>query len=269
MAPDLGVPLIVDFADVERRRSASFARRGSPRNRVAAGTESLKAVAWERRIARRADVGLATTPADEQLLASWGARTLLVPHGADAAPYLPSPPDGPVTFVASMGYPPNQDAARLLVDEVWPRLRRLAPGARLRLVGREADRGIGWTGQRDGVEVIADPPSVDPFFRDASVVVVPVRSGGGAQVKVVEALARCRVVVATPFSARSVPAGAGRGVVVADGPRGLSETAARLWRDVAARHARERALEEGRPVPTWDDVCTPLGDRLAAMVAVR
>jgi glycosyltransferase involved in cell wall biosynthesis len=258
-APPLPAPIAIDFADVEVRRMASLARTGPARARVAHGAELLKARRWEPGVARAATVASAVSPADVALLSSWGARAVLVPNGADRHQVVASPARGPVTFVAGHGYGPNRDAATFLVDHVWPRLRAADPEIRLRLVGRQADPSLGGA----GVEVVADPPSVDRYYREASVVVAPVRAGGGAQLKVTEALARGRVVVATPFSAAAAPAGAGDGLVVARTAARFADCVLALWHDVAGRHLRERALAAVRPVPTWEDACAPLMDALA------
>jgi glycosyltransferase involved in cell wall biosynthesis len=262
-----GIPTIVDFQDVEVRRRRSFATRGTARSRAAAVVEAVKAQRWERAVARRAAVVAATNPADVGLLSSWGARAVLVPHGADRRPYVASPADGPATFVGSLGYLPNGDAARLLLQEVWPRVREREPRIRLRIVGREAARALASSGRPDGgVEVISDPDETGGYYGDASVVVVPVRTGGGAQVKMAEALARGRVVVATAFSARSAPYRADGAVVVADDPATMSAWIADLWRDVERRWARERALHARSPVPTWDEAAAPLVEQAVRLV---
>ena len=93
----------------------------------------------------------------------------------------------------------------------------------------------------------------------------PVDAGGGAQLKVTEALARNRVVVATPFSARAVPAAAGAGLVQARDAEEFAACVLRLWRDVAGRRAMEQALAERRPVPTWEQACAPLVEALAGL----
>lgn len=266
--PDLGVPIVVDFHDLEVARTVSLARHGAARSRAAYAIEALKARRWEPRVARRAMTATATCPADVARLAGWGVPALLVPNGADRHGYCPSPSHGPVTFVAGFGYRPNWDAARFLLESIWPRLHRAEPELALRLVGRQAGELVG-ARRGLGVEVVSDPPTTDGWYREASVVVAPVDAGGGAQLKVTEALARHRVVVATPFAARSAPAGAGAGVVVARDAAELADCVLRLWRDVVDRRARERALVERPPVPTWEEGCAPLVEALADLVVRR
>jgi hypothetical protein len=134
-------------------------------------------------------------------------------------------------------------------------------------VGRQAAALEGVGG--GDVEVISDPPDIAPYYREASVVVAPVESGGGAQLKVTEALARHRVLVATPFSARAAPAATGAGLAVARDRDEFGECVLRLWRDVDERWAREQALAERQPVPTWEEACAPLVQALCQLVRSR
>ena len=267
MAPDLGVRTVIDLHDLEVRRMASFSGLGGPRARAAHAIELLKARRWEPVVARRA--ALCTTPSEVEatLLRSWGASVVLVPHGSDAAPLAPSPGHGPVTYVASFSYGPNLQAARWVMQELWPRLRRAEPSIRLRLVGRDAGRCRGTESVPDGVEVVSDPSCMDAYYREASVVLAPVRAGGGAQVKVTEALARARVVVATPFSTASAPERARSAVLLADQPEEFAAAVLHLWRDTEERHQLENVLRERRPVPTWAQTCAPLVTALEGMLS--
>jgi hypothetical protein len=269
VAPPLEAVGFVDAADLEVARMRSLAGQGSGRARANAAVEAAKAAWWEPRAACRARAVAAACRADADRLRGWGARAVLVPNGADGEDGAggPSPPDGPVTLVAGFGYGPNRHAARFVLDQVWPRLRRAEPGLRLRLVGREA-AGLGAAGVA-GVEVVSDPVAVGEHYRQASLVLAPVAAGGGSQVKVAEALARGRLVVATPFSARSAPAAAGPGLAVADGAAAYAALVLDLWRDRHARWARERDLMARRPVPGWDDVWRPFVDKVEEAVRNR
>ena len=270
----LGVPFAVDFPDVEVRRQASLARGGRARHRALRAWEAAKARRWEPRVSRRAAVVAASAAADVALLSSWGAHVVHAPNGTEVAPAPPSPRQGPVTFVASFDYAPNAEAARWLVAEVWPRLRSAAPELRLRLVGRAAAalgvrRDGPGTGGYNGVEVVSDPDDVGTAYAEASIVLAPVRTGGGAQLKVTEALARGRLVVATSFSAAAAPPGADGAVIVADDAESTARAVLDLWRDPAARRARERALVAQAPVPSWEEACRPLADALERLVGRR
>lgn len=92
-------------------------------------------------------------------------------------------------FVAGFGHPPNVDAAKWLVNDIFPRILAHVPGARLTLVGSNPTAevkalhggAIRVTGYVTDNELVA-------FYRSAGVAVVPLRFGAGVKGKVVEAL---------------------------------------------------------------------------------
>lgn len=121
---------------------------------------------------------------------------MILPAASDPAREQP----GTVLFTGTFAHLPNRDAARWLAAEIMPAVRARQPGARLRVVGSAPPPEIlGLAG--DGVEVIADAPSMEPHLEAAAVVVAPVRSGGGMRMKVLEAMARRKAVVTTNLGA--------------------------------------------------------------------
>lgn len=249
------IPTVVDFQNLERERLRSMMRaRFHPARLV----EVVKAAAWEPQVARRSGLACAIRPSDQSVLRAWGARSVVgLPNGSCALPSGPSPAAGPVTFVGSMDYEPNYQAACWLVDRVWPQVVRAQPSARLRLVGRAAAslrRRV-----PEGVEIAADVEDVAPYYREASLVLAPTHSGGGVQLKVSEALAHGRVVVATPFAA--APFGDGAhipGLVTAGGEAAMAEAIGTLLADVGRRHGLEREALAAGGVPSWDVACEGL-----------
>lgn len=121
---------------------------------------------------------------------------MVLPATTDGAEEVP----GTLLFAGTFSHLPNRDAARWLATEIMPLVTAKAPGARLRLIGSSPTREL-LDLAGPGVEVIADPPSVEPHLRAASVVLAPVRSGGGMRMKVLEPLARGKAVVTTPLGA--------------------------------------------------------------------
>lgn len=119
---------------------------------------------------------------------------------------LPAPCDpareqaGTVLFTGTFAHLPNRDAARWLAAEIMPAVRARQPGARLRIVGSAPPPEV-LDLAGEGIEVIADAPSMEPHLEQAAVVVAPVRSGGGMRMKVLEALAREKAVVTTSLGA--------------------------------------------------------------------
>lgn len=105
-----------------------------------------------------------------------------------------------VLFTGTFAHLPNRDAALWLGREIMPAVQVLRPGARLRIVGRTPPPEVRELA-REGVEVIADAPSMREHLDEAAVVAAPVRSGGGMRMKVLEAIALGKAVVTTSLGA--------------------------------------------------------------------
>lgn len=101
-----------------------------------------------------------------------------------------------VLFVGTFTHPPNRDAALWLGHEIMPAIRARRPGAKLRIVGTVPPAEVRALAG-PGVEVVADAPSVRPHMEEATIVLAPVRSGGGMRMKVLQAMAAAKGVVTT------------------------------------------------------------------------
>jgi glycosyltransferase involved in cell wall biosynthesis len=125
-------------------------------------------------------------------------RVVVSPFGLTLPPAAdPGAGEGnTVVFSGNFTHQPNRDAAEWLAGEIMPALRRLHPAARLRLVGNAPSPSLRSLAGPD-IEVIADPPSVEPYIESAALVLAPVRTGGGMRMKVLQALAAGKAVVTT------------------------------------------------------------------------
>jgi glycosyltransferase involved in cell wall biosynthesis len=155
-----------------------------------------------------------------------------------------------VAFVGHFGYQPNSEAIGWFVDQVWPTLFAARPGIRALVVGLRSDElglerheGVFATGRVD------DP--VD-YLAQADVVVVPLRSGGGTRIKIIEAWAYGVPVVSTSIGAYGLGASDAVDLLIADTPEAFAEAVERLLDDVALRTSlRENGLRRASDL-TWD-----------------
>jgi polysaccharide biosynthesis protein PslH len=145
----------------------------------------------------------------------------LVPNGVDADHFRPQAPPDPtappsIVFTGAMHYPPNVDAALWFCERIWPRLRRRLPNLRFAIVGRDPDPRVVALGRRPGVLVTGVVADVRPYLAGAGCVVVPLRSGGGTRLKILEAMAMARPVVSTAIGAEGLAITPGRDILIAD-----------------------------------------------------
>lgn len=160
----------------------------------------------EQRAWRAMDLCLAVSEVDAATFREGGARRVeLCPNGADALQRLSLSrrrADDPlnILFVGTASYQPYERGVAWFVSEVMPRVQERVPAA-FRVVGSPPLRPI----PAAGVEYVGSVASVQPFYEMADVVVVPVFHGSGTRLKVLEAMAYGRPVVATPLGAEGLP----------------------------------------------------------------
>jgi glycosyltransferase involved in cell wall biosynthesis len=199
-----------------------------------------------------------------------GLDVRLVPDGADhlsaartagqvgAALPAAKPGGDSLLFVGNFGYAPNVDAALYLCSEILPRIRRRVPDVDLALVGNSPPPEIERLAS-ENVVVTGRVPSVEPYLDAASVVVVPLREGGGVKVKVLEAVSRGKAVVTTSIGAQGLGSDAGAFLEIHDPPAEFARAVSELLRDPPRRHALEdAALSYASSAPTWKDAAGAL-----------
>ena len=176
---------------------------------------------YERRILREIDTAVVFTEQDRRELWELGAETPIIRIPLQIT--VPSEPLDAVgktplsvLFVGNFIHPPNVDAAEHLVRDILPAVRAEVPDVRLYIVG---DRPPAQLKQLANERIIVTGlvPDVTPYLDQAAVVVAPLRTGGGMRVKVLEALAAGKAVVAYPLAVEGLEVRDGQQIsIVAD-----------------------------------------------------
>jgi polysaccharide biosynthesis protein PslH len=206
----------------------------------------------DRAIGRVAQAFACSTDDADAVTRRWRLPCAVVPNGADVEHLASVGEDdqvaGRLLFTGTMSYPPNAQAARWMIERVLPAIRTRRPDATLMIVGRNPPAAVRELAG-DGVTVTGRVPDLAAYFASAAVVVAPLLSGSGTKLKVLEAMAAGRPVVATSVGAEGIEARDGEDLRVADAPDAFATAVADLLddRSEAARLARNgRALVAGR-----------------------
>ncbi len=110
------------------------------------------------------------------------------------------PPQGKkLLFVGSLWYRPNSDGVNWFLERVWPIVQRAEPGASIVLAGPASEEVRRQWERHPNVSAPGFVPSLEALYEEATVVVIPIHSGGGSNIKVLECLGYQRVCVASRF----------------------------------------------------------------------
>lgn len=195
---------------------------------------------YEGRIVRACDGVLAVSEEDRAALGeAAGAQPpiTVIPIAVDTdevCPVARRPEASHIVHVGTMYWPPNIDAMRWFVREVYPLVRRERPDAVFDMVGsRPPAEFVQLSNPASGIHVAGYVPDTTPYLEQAGVFIVPVRAGGGMRVKILNALAQGLPIVSTTLGAEGIAVVDGEHVLLADTPEGFAQAVLRVLNDPA------------------------------------
>ena len=200
--------------------------------------EACRLSRYEPHVVRRANRALVVSAVDRHLLEHLGApreRLAVVPIGVDTEPlavHREQASSPAVLHLGGLNYPPNLEGLRWLLRQIFPRIVAQLPDCRLYVVGRDPPRDVAEAAACDRrISVVGYAREVEPYLAKASLLAVPLRSGSGMRVKILEAFARGLPVVATTLGYEGIEATPGEHLLVADGPAAFAAAVVRLAED--------------------------------------
>ncbi len=139
-------------------------------------------------------------------------------------------------FVGNLGYLPNVSGLIWFVETIFTKLLPEHPALKLLVVGKDPSPAIHKLCQEQAqIELVENPPDVLPFYERCGVVVVPLLSGGGTRIKILEAGLARRPVISTPIGAYGLSLRDRREIVLMDDYAGFNKQLA--WLNNSANYA--------------------------------
>lgn len=169
------------------------------------------------------DLLVSITERDQKIYQQLGYKkaTHVTPVGIDHRYYLADDAsfkkDISIGFIGSLDWMPNQEGLRWFLQNVWQRLRTQFPNLQLHIAGRNTPKWLLNNKERN-VVVHGEVPSAADFINQHSLMVVPLLSGSGMRVKILEGMALGRVVLTTKIGLEGINAQHAAEVMVADQP---------------------------------------------------
>ena len=243
-AQHIPVPVIIDFHDIASQLYARFA--ASPRL-------SLKKIhgymqyGFINRLERNlpGQVSACTVISNEDKLMlqtlSGADNIFVVPNGVDLD-YFKSTDSHEgekldIVFTGSMDYYPNQDAVLFFCQEALPLLWAERPETTFTIVGRDPGPAVLALQEEPRICVTGVVDDVRPYLQKATLVVIPLRMGGGTRIKALEAAAMGKPIVSTTLGLEGINFHHQTHVLIADTPADFAAACLQLLDSPQTRKA--------------------------------
>lgn len=170
-----------------------------------------------------------------------------IPFGVNPPQSVPvDEEDNSLFHIGAMDWMPNKESIQWMLDEVWPVIHAQVPRAKLYLAGRKMPEA--WMRTTiPGVTIVGEVPDAAEFISGKKINVVPLLSGSGIRVKIIEAMSMGKTVITTTVGAQGIDYTDGEDLLIADTPQQFADQVRRCLND--------------------DAFCRTVGQNAAALIA--
>jgi len=233
-----------------------------------------KSTRYERKLFRKFDLVSMVSEEDaacaRELMVGREDAVQVFPNGVDINQFslvLAAVIEHRLIFSGSLAYPANLEAMRFFLDEVFPRIREQLPAAHLVITGSTENVDLKSLKLDNQVMLTGFVSDIQKEITQASVAIVPILSGGGTRIKILEAMALGTPVVATTKGAEGLDIDHGRNILLADDPEIFTKEVVRLLEDAPLR---QRLVENARQLVEeeydWNRIAQTFSQRVVSLV---
>ncbi len=234
-----------DWHNIESEAMRRYAESISSRaRRIYANRTAVKLQTLEREILSTASGHIVCSEREKIQLGriAPAARIAVVENGVDCGYFAELKRETTrrrIVFVGKMDYYPNVEAVSAFARNTWPMVREQLEGLKFTIAGANPTHAVQALAGIPGIEVTGTVPDVRPFYRDALAAVVPLRTGGGTRLKILEAMAAEVPVVSTPLGAEGLMVSPGTDILISD----IDDHTSWVHHLVELAHSEERSKQ--------------------------
>ena len=171
------------------------------------------------------DLMTSVTERDTQMLKSFGCE---LPMHVCPAPYDETilKPDKSkmefpsLFFIGALDWMPNTEGLEWFLKNVWEKTNTQFPDLKFYIAGRSADKAN--LPEMKNVVVVGEVENAYEFMNSKGVMIVPLLSGSGIRVKIIEGMALGKTIVTTSLGAEGIPCKDGQNILIADTPEAFA-----------------------------------------------
>ena len=154
-----------------------------------------------------------------------------LPFGVDIDKFNPvfEVGDTPTFYhIGSMNWMPNEEAIKWFLKNVWNEVHERIPEAKLYLAGRNMPKWL-LKKKKKNIIVMGEVPDAHEFVNEHNIAIVPLLSGSGMRIKIIESMALGKTVITTLVGAEGIQYTECEDIIIADNVPKMVENICRLY----------------------------------------
>lgn len=231
-----GAPVLLRAHNVEHQIWERMARQAAIPKKWYLSLLSSRLKSYEKAAIPRFDAVAAITSKDAghfEELSPQQKHIFPLPAGIDTSllePDFSQVEENAVFHIGSLDWLPNQEGVRWFLENVWPEVKRKVPEAKFYLAGRNIPAELNRI-KAEGVEVVGEVESAYEFIKQKGIMVVPLLSGSGIRIKILEGMALQKAIVSTSLGAEGIECEHEKNILLADKAETFARQIIRLLQD--------------------------------------
>lgn len=228
--------------------SRMIANEKNPAKKSYLSLQNARLKLFEYNILKAVDAVVPITAVDQKYFESWGIQKpffasptglLLDKYKVDHSSELPLS----VFHFGSMDWMPNEEAVLWFAQKVWPLVHEKIPAARFYIVGRGISAKVESL-SIPGVVVVGKTELPEKVYHNYSIMVVPLLSGSGMRIKLIEGMAYGKPIVSTSIGAEGIAVTQNKNCVLADSETDFANAVIELLENEGKRKSLQKEARD-------------------------
>lgn len=206
--------------------------------------QNARLIKFEKRVLQNIDAIIPITAIDKDYFEKWGINKPfhVSPTGIQLENYhvnhLHEIPFSVFHF-GSMDWMPNEEAVLWFLNTIWDKILQKVPQAKFYIIGRGITQKVSLV-NKPNVVIVGKTETPDKVYHKYSLMIVPLLSGSGMRIKMIEGMAYGKPIVSTTIGAEGITVTSGKNCLLADTPNDFAEAVIEILKNYEKKDSLQR-----------------------------